>query len=98
MRTFSNTDQFRSFMKKEAAKHMLPDYIGGKTGTPERDCGNVKKNDGWYMFFVERDEGKRPLAVAIRIERLNPGEISSVAVALVKSAVIAPLKDCGYIK
>lgn len=51
------------------------------------------KNDGWYMFFVERD-GKHPLAVCVRMER---GTGSGAAVRLSEKVVLAALKDNGYI-
>ena len=108
----------------------LPEYVGGKTGTPERVYikeGGVKtiyskkrdkyitlyyheptknssggwksnppkKNDGWYMFFVEGRNGKHPLAVCVRMER-GPG--SGSAVRLTESVVLKVLRENSYIE
>lgn len=80
----------KGYMLDEAANQKgrngvkLPEYVGGKTGTPER--GRIRSayekndkihytydkqiNDGWYMFFVEGDATHHSLAVAVRLERL----------------------------
>lgn len=64
---------------------VLPAFVGGKTGTPERGrpwVWNNKRqkwikvpdktiNDGWYMFFVEGDSDHTSIAVAVRMERLE---------------------------
>lgn len=127
----------RRFMKEESENQYyrqgkevnLPEYVGGKTGTPEREhikeggaktiyskkrdkyitlyyheptknssggwkSNRPKKNDGWYMFFVEGRDGKHPLAVCVRMER-GPG--SGSAVRLTESVVLEVLKTNGYI-
>lgn len=70
--------------------------VGGKTGTAERErCYDPthpkkteKRNDGWYMFFIEDKNpggGHHPLAVVVRVERLRSKEGGSkVAVRLAK--------------
>ncbi len=80
----------KGYMLKESANQKgrngvkLPEYVGGKTGTPER--GRIRSayekndkihytydkqiNDGWYMFFVEGDATHHSIAVAVRLERL----------------------------
>lgn len=70
--------------------------VGGKTGTAERErCydpahpkNTEKRNDGWYMFFIEEKNpggGHHPLAVVVRVERLRSEEGGSkVAVRLAK--------------
>ncbi len=80
----------KGYMLDEAANQKsrngvkFPEYVGGKTGTPERGrirsaykkndeiCYTYDKqiNDGWYMFFVEGDATHHSLAVAVRLERL----------------------------
>lgn len=82
--------KLKGYMLDEAANQKsrngvkLPEYVGGKTGTPERGrirsaykkndeiCYTYDKqiNDGWYMFFVEGDATHHSLAVAVRLERL----------------------------
>ena len=127
-------DILRRFMKEESENQYyrqrkevnLPEYVGGKTGTPERVYikeGGVKtiyskkrdkyitlyyhettrswksnppkKNDGWYMFFVEGRNGKHPLAVCVRMER-GPG--SGSAVRLTESVVLKVLRENSYIE
>lgn len=101
-------DTLRQLMCAESANQksrnnvILPNYVGGKTGTPERTCKEKGKedntyNDGWYVFFVEGDgcNNGHPLAVAVRLER-GPG--SGEAVRLTKSVVLKVLRDNRYIK
>lgn len=127
-------DILRRFMKEESENQYyrqrkevnLPEYVGGKTGTPERVYikeGGVKtiyskkrdkyitlyyhettrswksnppkKNDGWYMFFVEGRDGKHPLAVCVRMERSTG---SGSAVRLTESVVLKVLRENGYIE
>ena len=83
------------YMKEETTKHRsitrtkhpgLPESMGGKTGTPERNYKTlgVKKsilaNDGWYICFVDCEFGidskdskkeNMPLAIAVRLERVG---------------------------
>ncbi|GHT06840.1 hypothetical protein AGMMS49525_15510 [Bacteroidia bacterium] len=67
-----NSKILQGFMKEESQKRptKLPQVIGGKSGTPTRIISGLgRKNDGWYVFFVEPTEkSKKTLAVAVRIE------------------------------
>ncbi len=79
-------------------------YLGGKTGTPERDMGKCKMNDAWYTCFIEcvkitSSEGDKiaPIAIAVRFERTN-GKMSSLAVNLTKNVIIPTLKELGYLE
>ena len=95
------------------AKVDLPSFVGGKTGTPERDRNDYdylvynrkagkyktyhhyeKKNDGWYMFFIDSQGDRHPFAVAVRMERSTG---SGAAVRLTKSVVLESLYSKGYI-
>lgn len=92
----------------------LPSYVGGKTGTPERERvisehtrynkwskkyetyrKTEKLNDGWYMFFVEGDATRHPIAVAVRMER---GLGSGPAVRLAGNKLLECLERHGYIR
>lgn len=78
--------------------------IGGKTGTPERATrpeffkGYSKYNDAWYICFMNREGSDRPLAVAIRLERVGIGRgyQSTQAVRVISEAVIPALRSAGY--
>lgn len=115
----SSAGFLRDYMKGESANQksrngiVLPSFVGGKTGTPERER-RVKEiryynkwtrryhtrpliekpNDGWYMFFVEGQNGKHPLAVVVRMERSTG---SGAAVRLTKSVVLESLYSKGYV-
>ena len=81
------------------------EYIGGKTGTPERPWVPSNKgkekiiNDGWYVCFIEGcnitagKENKRngTIAIAVRLERLND-KGSGRAVRLTKEVVLKVLR------
>ena len=92
------------FMKAESAGHgILPETMGGKTGTAERTARfhrNNKLNDAWYICFLDvKDgnrarEGVRKVAVAVRIERVT--QTSRLAYRLVKEVVLEALKQAGY--
>lgn len=76
--------------------------IGGKTGTANRHIKNrrnqdiQRSNDSWYICYIKPStKEKRPLAVAVRIER---GQSSINAKELVKSIVLDELKKYQYIK
>lgn len=59
----------------------------------------VKLNDGWYMFFAESDDSSHhSIAVAVRMERLPKGSISSHAVKLTGNVVKECLFKRGYIR
>lgn len=102
----------RGYMLAESAnqkyrnKVVLPDFVGGKTGTPERyryyyghrgRSQRESRNDGWYVFFVEGKKCKdgHPLAVAVRMER---GSGSGAAVRLTKEVILESLYINGYLK
>lgn len=97
----------KAYMKAQTESRSIyrPNFInshmGGKTGTPERVFTTdgsrciTKCNDGWYVFFVERDGDKKPIAVAVRLERLSSG-ISDKAMNVSNDVVIKVLKDRGY--
>lgn len=75
--------------------------IGGKTGTANRHITNKRgqviqrSNDSWYICYIKPStKEKRPLAVAVRIER---GQSSMNAKELVKSIVIDELGTHLYI-
>lgn len=75
--------------------------IGGKTGTANRHITNKREqviqrsNDSWYICYIKPStKEKRPLAVAVRIER---GQSSINAKELVKSIVIDELGTHLYI-
>lgn len=101
----SSAATLKSYMQKESDKHRsngryLPkgngnERMGGKTGTPERLYRGNKLNDAWYIFFIDSDTQKAPLAVAVRLERtekLNSGK----AVKFVADVVIPTLNKAGY--
>lgn len=102
----ANARELRSYMHEQAEGKGFTSCIGGKTGTPERNRNLQKKrgkvtrfetiNDAWYMFFVEKDGGTPPLAVAIRMERTR-GQDSRAAMQFAKSVVLEALKDNKYV-
>lgn len=92
---------------------IFPQYVGGKTGTPERarvlrdykiynrwtrqygqQIDEEELNDGWYIFFVDKDEPYHDIAVALRIER---GFGSGYAVILAEKVLLKCLYDHSYI-
>ena len=108
-------DMLKKYMKNESIKHNksiatkanFPEYVGGKTGTPERDLyyngidkngktetKKVTRNDGWYIFFTDSET---PLAVAVRMERLPDGSGSGTAVRLTDKVVVKVLTELKYI-
>lgn len=106
-----NAEVLKGYMQEESDKHrrngkLLPlnrdgnKRIGGKTGTPHRSSGNNKDyNDGWYVFFINSEKEKAPLAIAVRMERLSrKGENfgSGAAVDFVADVVIPSLNLTGY--
>ena len=77
--------ELKSYMYDQAHDNgrKFPEYVGGKTGTPERvlgrDLERIKEdknaklmpNDAWYVFYVDNQGYSNSLAVAIRIERVS---------------------------
>lgn len=103
--SFKSAELLKSYMKAESDNQKLrngvtlPNTVGGKTGTPERYRYKTrslveKRNDGWYMFFVEGQNGKHPIAVCVRMER---GSGSKAAVRLTESVILESLYANGYI-
>lgn len=102
----------KGYLRSTASKHdhFKGESIAGKTGTPERlnktkkvSGVPLKMNDGWYICYIDNAKIKTeenlitsPIAVAIRMERLNNG-YSSNAVNLMKKVVIETLDDLKYI-
>lgn len=88
--------------------------MGGKTGTPERtlpqrfwtkDENSMVSNDAWYIFFIESENLKAPLAIAVRFERTKgiiAGKAigsqfgSRSAVQFVADVIIPTLNNAGY--
>ncbi|MDE6019847.1 MAG: hypothetical protein K2H01_02460, partial [Ruminococcus sp.] len=84
--------------------------MGGKTGTPERSVPeHLQKgvyaysekgvsNDAWYIFFIESEKQKAPLAIAVRLERtgIGSGSRSDKAVQMVADVIIPALNDAKY--
>lgn len=97
-------ERLKGYMKAESANQearngvALPSFVGGKTGTAERDhyirFGTETLNDGWYMYFIEGQNGKHPLAVCVRMER---GSGSKAAVRLTNKVILESLHANGYI-
>lgn len=96
-----------SAMGEEASKwtgrNILPKqldgFIGGKTGTPMREIrGSQIMNDGWYICFIKNAENGRILSIAVRLERLPHGMVSTEAVKFMAATVLPALQECGYIK
>ncbi len=95
-------------MEHEAKEHTLckinsaNNAIGGKTGTANRHIMDKegkktiqKSNDAWYICYIKPStKEKRPLAVAVRIER---GQNSQIAKELVKEIVLDELSKLKYI-
>lgn len=95
-----------SAMGEEASKwtsrNILPKqldgFIGGKTGTPMRNIrGNHIMNDGWYICFIKNAEDGRILSIAVRLERLPHGMVSTEAVKFMAATVLPALRECKYI-
>lgn len=69
-------------------------YYNRRTGEVLILPHEEKRNDGWYMFFVERQGEKHPLAVAVRMERSTG---SGAAVRFTNSVVLEALYENEYI-
>lgn len=97
-----------SAMEEEASKwhdksifpNLLTGLIGGKTGTPMREQKSDKTimNDGWYICYIKNAENGRILSIAVRLERLPHGKVSTEAVKFMAAVVLPALKDREYIK
>ena len=85
------------YMKEqsESKYSRLGIYVAGKTGTPERIVKGQRINDGWYVFFAPKPDGKGHIVVCIRIENCKG---SSIAVRFAGSTIIPILLKRGYIK
>ncbi|MHA4896609.1 FtsW/RodA/SpoVE family cell cycle protein [Pedobacter sp. PWIIR3] len=84
------------FMLKQSANKSftLGLTVAGKTGTPERVWKKERINDGWYVFFAPKKNGKGHVVVCIRIESTRG---SSKAVLLAGQHVVPVLKALGYV-
>ncbi|MEJ7676508.1 MAG: penicillin-binding transpeptidase domain-containing protein [Segetibacter sp.] len=69
--------------------------VAGKSGTPERIWKSERINDGWYVFFAPKANGKGHIVTCIRLEAAKG---SSEAIRLAGSYVIPVLVKRGYIK
>jgi cell division protein FtsI/penicillin-binding protein 2 len=87
----------RTYMIKQSAlkREILGISVAGKTGTPERIWKKESINDGWYVFFAPKANGKGNMVVCIRVESTKG---SSDAVRLAGQHVIPFLLAKGYIK
>jgi cell division protein FtsW (lipid II flippase) len=87
----------RGYMIEQSAPkaYTLGLAVAGKTGTPERIWKKEQINDGWYVFFAPKSNGKGNMVVCIRIESTKG---SSDAVRLAGKHVIPYLLKKGYIK
>ncbi len=81
--------------QSDAKAWILGMNVAGKTGTPERIWKGKQINDGWYVFFGPKADGKGNTVVSIRIESTRG---SSDAVRLAGKHVIPYLLEKGYIK
>ena len=73
--------------------------FGGKTGTPMRTLGGKQiMNDGWYICFIKNASNNRILSIAVRLERLPHGMVSTEAVKFLTATVLPSLQECGYLK
>jgi cell division protein FtsI/penicillin-binding protein 2 len=63
-------DLITSYMIKQSAGKVNKTGIAvaGKTGTPERILRGQRINDGWYVFFAPKANGKGHIVTCIRIE------------------------------
>ena len=69
--------------------------FGGKSGTPQRVVEKSRREDSWYIFFINKPEKpggseRAPLAVAVRIE------LGQSAFALAAGHIIPLLTEAGY--
>ncbi len=90
-------DFLKSYMLLQSAGKAtrLKLVVAGKTGTPERIWNSERINDGWYVFFAPKANGKGHIVTCIRLEATKG---SSEAVRLAGQYVIPVLKQRGYIK
>ena len=90
-------DLMTGYMKKQSAGKAvrLGLTVAGKTGTPERIWKSERINDGWYVFFVPKANGKGHIVTCIRLEAAKG---SSEAVRLAGQYIIPVLLKRGYIK
>lgn len=86
-------------MKAQAGNRFaeFTDEIGGKTGTPVRECrmgSDGLMNDAWYGFVFKGSNG-HPYAVVTRLERVRA--TSSLAMEYTSSVLLPALRECGYL-
>jgi len=87
----------RSYMIEQSIpkRPVLNLAVAGKTGTPERIWKGNEINDGWYVFFAPKPDGKGNIVVCVRIEATKG---SADAVRLAGQHVVPLLLKRGYIK
>ncbi len=90
-------DLMTTYMQEQSANktQRLGVKVAGKTGTPERIWKSERINDGWYVFFMPKANGKGHIVTCIRLENAKG---SSEAVRLAGQYVIPVLLKRGYIK
>ena len=111
----ANAKMLKYYLREQAANNQsifgaFTEYIGGKTGTPERTLvkssgKRSKPNDGWYVMYVETGTAHHPvLAVALRMERVGlskkidgASETSGAAMRMANEVVLSTLEKRGYI-
>lgn len=92
-------DEASKWTSRNILPKQLDGFIGGKTGTPMRTIrGNHIMNDGWYICFIKNAEDGRILSIAVRLERLPHGMVSTEAVKFMAATVLPALQECRYIK
>ncbi|MCJ8211038.1 FtsW/RodA/SpoVE family cell cycle protein [Mucilaginibacter sp. RS28] len=87
----------RSYMIEQSAPKVpiLGISVAGKTGTPERIWKGEQINDGWYVFFAPKANGKGNIVTCIRVEKTRG---SSNAVHAAGKDIVPLLLKRGYIK
>lgn len=87
----------RSYMILQSAPKVpiLGISVAGKTGTPERIWKGAQINDGWYVFFAPKPNGKGNIVTCIRVESTKG---SSNAVHAAGKDIVPLLQKRGYIK
>ncbi len=107
-------ETLKSLMRDESRlhSHFTQPYIGGKTGTADREWRNPqgrvsKPNDAWYMCFMEGAKVTRiingktyiettPIAVVVRMERMGE-RFSTEARKLIQNMMLELLREEGII-
>ena len=74
-------DLMTTYMLEQSANKTtrLGVKVAGKTGTPERIWKSERINDGWYVFFVPKANGKGHIVTCIRLENAKGSQRSGEA-------------------